>query len=472
MSSGDIGSYHILRKLGEGGMGTVYLGEHALLGRKAAIKVLHPHLSLQPEIVQRFFNEARAASAIADPGIVQIFDFGHAENGAAYLVMELFDGESLDKRLERLGRLPWPDALRICRQLATSLAAAHAHGIVHRDLKPDNVFLVRDAEVLGGERAKILDFGIAKLVDERAGGVKTRAGMVMGTPPYMSPEQCRGAGEVDHRSDIYSLGCVLFHLLTGRPPFDREGFGELYAAHLTEAPPRPSQLVPELPPEVDAVVLRCLAKAPDARFASMSELADALAWAGHGAVGAPALAGHASPQAPTQLAYATGSTPAPGYVTPAPLSSRPPGPTTLGASAGQAQTSPPTLPAVTPRRAWWIAALGLAAATVAAIAVLATRSGGEAPSTVPAGEAGRGAGPLVEPDAAPDAAPGPPAIDASVVPDAPIDAGPLDASLPDAAAPVASPPTTPVRPPRPPRPRPPACDRTVDLDCDGIPDVR
>jgi serine/threonine protein kinase len=235
-----IGSYKIVKKLGEGGMGVVYLAEHSLLGRKAAIKVLLPELSSRQDIVNRFFNEARAATAIADGGIVQIFDFGYHSDGSAYIVMEFLDGEALDVRLQRLRAFPVVDGLRIIRQVAASLAAAHSMGIVHRDLKPENIFLVRDHEVAGGERAKILDFGIAKLADDHPGKIKTHAGALMGTPVYMSPEQCRGAGEVDHRSDVYALGCVMFHLLVGRPPFDHEGLGEILAAHLREPPPAPS----------------------------------------------------------------------------------------------------------------------------------------------------------------------------------------------------------------------------------------
>ncbi|MBZ0233288.1 MAG: serine/threonine protein kinase, partial [Deltaproteobacteria bacterium] len=271
-----LGSYTIVDRLGEGGMGVVYAAEHALLGRRAAIKVLLPDLSRRAEVVERFFNEARAMTSIGDAGVVQVFDFGHAPDGCAYIVMELLDGESLDDRLRRTGPLPARIALRIARQIATSLAAAHARGIIHRDLKPENIFLVRDAEAMDGERPKILDFGIAKLSEDNNRS-KTRTGTFLGTPLYMSPEQCRGAGEVDARSDVYALGCVLFHLVAGRPPFDGAGVGEIVASHLREPAPAPSQVLPGVPASVDAVVARCLAKSPDERFASMSELAQALA---------------------------------------------------------------------------------------------------------------------------------------------------------------------------------------------------
>jgi len=256
-------------------MGAVYLAEHVLLGRKAAIKVLRRELSERPELVQRFFNEARAATAIADPGIVQVFDFGHHVDGSSYLVMELLEGETLDGRLRRLGRLSIGSALRFARQVATSLAAAHGCGIVHRDLKPDNIFLVRDAEVQGGERAKVLDFGIATLAGDldADGGQPT---LVMGTPPYMSPEQCLGTATIDHRSDIYSLGCLLYHTVVGQPPFDSTDDNEVLVMHLSRLPPAPSSMAGEVPPIVDALVAQCLAKSPDHRFQSASDLAAAL----------------------------------------------------------------------------------------------------------------------------------------------------------------------------------------------------
>ncbi|HMG23631.1 MAG TPA: serine/threonine-protein kinase [Kofleriaceae bacterium] len=269
-----IGQYRIIRKIGAGGMGLVYLGEHTLLGRRAAVKTLLPTVAANREIVERFFNEARATSAIADPGVIQVFDFGYHVDGTAYIVMELLEGEALSARLDRLGALPLGDALRFTRQVAGSLAAAHARDIVHRDLKPENIFLVRDAEAQGGERTKIIDFGICKM---GAGDpMLTEVGAMIGTPVYMSPEQCRGSGEVDPRSDIYAFGCLLFHLLTGRPPFLGEASGDLIVAHLEEEPPPPSRYAPELPLAVDALVLRCLAKAPGDRFASMTELQAAL----------------------------------------------------------------------------------------------------------------------------------------------------------------------------------------------------
>ncbi len=271
-----IGQYRIEKQIGIGGMGLVYLGVHALIGRRAAIKTLLPKHSINPAVVERFFNEARAASAIADPGVVQIYDFGYHVDGTAYIVMELLEGEPLSARIQRAGRLSITDALRIARQGAGSLGAAHACGVVHRDLKPENIYLVRDAEALGGERTKILDFGICKLGDGGSASKLTEVGTTIGTPPYMSPEQCRGDGLVDHRSDIYAFGCLMFEMLTGRVLFDAETPVDFLVAHLREDPPAPSEYVADLPPAIDALVLRCLAKLPDARFQSMAELQAAI----------------------------------------------------------------------------------------------------------------------------------------------------------------------------------------------------
>jgi hypothetical protein len=430
MIGSTIGGYRLVSQLGEGGMGAVYLGEHLLLGRGAAIKVLLPALSARQDVVHRFFNEARAVTAIADPGIVQVFDFGYHVDGSAFLVMELLDGEPLDARLRRHGRLPAVDALRIARQLATSLGAAHARGIVHRDLKPENVFLVADREVAGGERVKVLDFGIAKLTAEAPRGARTMVGVLMGTPVYMSPEQCRGALELDHRSDVYALGCVLFHLLVGRPPFVGDGVGDIIAAHLRESAPAPSVLVAGLTPDVDAIVLRCLAKAPEGRFPSMLDVAAALGGALQRLAPGPLSGAHAVP-------YLAGTTPAP--VTGAP--------TTLGGSAVAVGPQPS-------RRGG--AAVGIAIAAIAAVALAA--------ALWPSAER-----------AAPE-----PAVVA--VADAPVDAG-VDAGAPDALVAAGAPDRVPADPAaaatidagaRRPIRRVPAdarCSR-CDLDCDGIPEER
>jgi len=267
-----VGTYRIVSLLGAGGMGAVWLAEHTVLGRRVAIKFLHADVSQNPAVVERFFAEARAATRIADPGIVVVYDFGWHTDGSAYIVMEHLGGESVATRL-RSGRFSVTDAVRVVQQSAMAMAVAHATGIIHRDLKPDNIFLVPDPAVVAGERIKILDFGIAKLVgDEHGNPTRTRTGAIMGTPTYMSPEQCRGAGDIDHRTDIYALGCVLFHLLTGRVPFFASTPGDMIAAHLREAPLPPSALVPEVPYAIDAIVIRCLAKTAEDRYATMTEL--------------------------------------------------------------------------------------------------------------------------------------------------------------------------------------------------------
>jgi serine/threonine-protein kinase len=268
-----LGNYLILEQIGEGGMGVVYVGRHEKLGQRVIVKVLRPELSSEADVVQRFFNEAQAAAAIQHPGIAQVFDVGTANDGHAYIVMELLKGETLAERLKER-RLDAEACCRIGRQIANVLSATHAAGITHRDLKPDNLFLVPDAEVVGGERVKVLDFGIAKLTGDSR--VKTSLGVAMGTPRYMSPEQCRSASLADARSDIYSLGCVLFKMACGRPPFIEKDMVELMTAQLSEPPPDPLHLVPDLPPELSRLILRMLEKEPGARPQTMLDVSHAL----------------------------------------------------------------------------------------------------------------------------------------------------------------------------------------------------
>jgi serine/threonine-protein kinase len=256
-------------------MGTVYAAEHTLLGRAAAIKVLLPHLSQDQDVVTRFFNEARAATAIRHPGIIEVYDFGWTPEGAAFIVMEHLQGETLSRRSER-GRFGWQAALSVVRQIAGALAAAHAKGIIHRDLKPDNIFMVLDPEVPGGERIKLLDFGIAKLAGEPSSTVNvTEAGTVMGTPKYMAPEQCRGVA-VDHRADLYARGCIMFELCSGRPPFVGEGTGDVLAAHIHVPPPSLASLSIDVPREVEDLIQQQLAKSPSQRLANAETLIRAI----------------------------------------------------------------------------------------------------------------------------------------------------------------------------------------------------
>jgi serine/threonine protein kinase len=273
-----IGSYEVRALLGRGGMGAVFLGEHTVIGRKAAIKVLKPEFAANPILVRRFLNEARATNAIRHPGIVDVIDVGTLPGDVPYLVMEYLQGESLAQRLTQLGRFPVSQAVAVICQTASAVGAAHEQGIIHRDLKPENLFLIPDPLQAGRERVKVLDFGIAKL---RAGlspnTVDTRTGYLLGTPSYMSPEQCRGIhDEIDHRSDIYSLGILLYEMLCGVTPFVSSGFGDVLLMHMTEAPLPPSARNTLVPPAVEQVILRALAKKPEDRFQTMRDMRAAL----------------------------------------------------------------------------------------------------------------------------------------------------------------------------------------------------
>jgi serine/threonine-protein kinase len=272
----EIGSYKLVSKIGEGGMGEVYIGEHLMLRRRVAVKLLLKEFQKEESVVKRFINEARATSQIVHPGIVQIFDFGKTPDGAVYMIMELLEGETLLAHARKRGKLPVKDAVSIARQMAEALGAAHKHQVVHRDLKPENIFLVPDDAAPNGQRVKILDFGIAKMLDPAVSAPHTKTGSILGTPIYMSPEQCIAAPKIDHRADLYALGCVFFHLLCGRPPFDVAGIGELLGAHVYTPPPVPSTLAPFVPAAIDAVVLKLLQKKADDRYASTVELVAAL----------------------------------------------------------------------------------------------------------------------------------------------------------------------------------------------------
>jgi len=258
-----VGSYRIDAKIGEGGMGDVYLGVHDLMGKRVAIKVLRPEHSENADVIERFFREARAIALLSHPGAVDVYDTGRLDDGRAYIVMALLEGEDLRHRIQR-APLEFADQLSIARQIAETLAAAHDKGIIHRDLKPDNVFLTP------GGRVKILDFGVAKLVDQ-AVSLKTKTVAILGSPPYMSPEQCRGAGFVDHRSDVYALGCLMFEMACRRPPFVCKGFGDFLIAHCFEAPPAPSTLV-AIDPAYQRIILKALSKKPEERQQTMAEV--------------------------------------------------------------------------------------------------------------------------------------------------------------------------------------------------------
>ena len=258
-----VGEYRIEGKIGEGGFGAVYKAVHPVIGKAAAIKVLGWDFSSNPEMVSRFVAEARAVNQIHHKNIIDVFAFGRMPDGRQYYVMELLSGQSLDEHRKEKGCLSIEEAMPILRGVVRALGAAHAGGIAHRDLKPENVFLLFDED--GGVMPKLIDFGIAKLLgDEGAAGHKTRTGTPMGTPYYMSPEQCRGKN-VDHRTDIYSLGVLIHVLLTGKKPFDGESVMDILLKHLTDAPPRLSATLPHVPKALDDALGALLEKDPGKR---------------------------------------------------------------------------------------------------------------------------------------------------------------------------------------------------------------
>jgi serine/threonine protein kinase len=264
-----VGNFEIISALGKGGMGAVYLAQQKSIKTKVAIKVLQGDISTNTTHVQRFFNEAVAVSQIHHSGIVKIFDVGFHSGGQAYLVMEYLQGETLTSRIKSRTRLGIGMVADFGRQIASVLDATHNAGITHRDLKPDNIYLVRDAELVNGERVKILDFGIAKLAVPAGptGGPRMTSlnASSIGTPNYMSPEQWHSLAEADWRTDAYALGCVAFEMACGRPPFIGESMTDVCAQHLGEPPPVPSKLVPGLPPALDHLIARLLEKEPEAR---------------------------------------------------------------------------------------------------------------------------------------------------------------------------------------------------------------
>ncbi len=230
------GSFKAVATLGAGTMGEVFLAEHQRIERRAAIKVLVPEGTRNADMMRRFFIEARAISLIRHPGIVEVYDCDVHRNGRAYIVMEYLDGESLASRLEKTRALPWTTACRIARLVADAIGAAHEKKIIHRDLKPGNVFLLGGADWPQPAEVKVLDFGVAKLLEgDDAGGPATTAGHILGTPEYMSPEHCSGA-RVDHRSDIYSLGCMLFEMVAGTPIFSAASVRDLLTAQKFRTP--------------------------------------------------------------------------------------------------------------------------------------------------------------------------------------------------------------------------------------------
>ncbi|RKG61003.1 serine/threonine protein kinase [Corallococcus sp. AB011P] len=266
----EFGRFRIVRELGRGGMGTVFLAEHALIQKRVAIKVLHAHLAQAPELVARFLSEARTLTLVQHENVVTLYDLD-SRDGRPYLVMEYLEGDSL----ANFARGPMAPALVVdlMSQVCDALGAAHSHGIVHRDLKPANVFLVPSPS--GKQRVKLLDFGIAKLLSRPAGEMTTEVGVLLGTPEFMAPEQC-GDGIVDARSDLYAAGVLAYLLLTGQVPFYGRTAAEILVGHLQKEPVPPHELNPAVPEPLSRVLLRALAKRPEHRFASAAELRAAL----------------------------------------------------------------------------------------------------------------------------------------------------------------------------------------------------
>jgi tRNA A-37 threonylcarbamoyl transferase component Bud32 len=268
-----VGSFRIQRLLGLGGMGAVYLAEHPVIGNKVAIKFLHDSLAQDPDTVWRFYQEARAAHVVGHENIVSIYDLNLLPPKRYYMVMEYLEGETLSQRLQH-GAMPVETALRVLIQLCDALEAAHAAGVVHRDLKPDNIFLVDRR----GQKdfVKLVDFGIAKLREGGSARSTTRVGMLIGTPEYMSPEQCEGR-PVDARSDLYALGIIAFRLATGRLPFQPPNLTAMLIAQIQQPPPAPRSIEPSVDERLEQVILKALAKAPEDRFQSAGSFGVALA---------------------------------------------------------------------------------------------------------------------------------------------------------------------------------------------------
>src|SRR5262245_47879200 len=311
--------YYLESKLGVGGMGTVYRARRLLIGDMVAVKVLQPDQMADPQAVERFRREAQTAARLKHPNVATVYDFGVSREGLNYLVMELAEGESLRNLVVRQGTLAETDAAEIIRQVCAALAEAHRQGVVHRDIKPDNILV---ETIPSGLQVKVLDFGIAALRDVNAGRL-TRTGAVVGTPHYMSPEHCLGE-ELDGRSDIYSLGIVLFEMLTGVVPFDSPTPTAIVVKHVNDPPPPPRTLNPNISPAVESVTLRALEKRREARPQTAGEMAREL-------IAAASSAGPGSPR-PAMVA-------APETITPAPITT----PITREAVAPESNSSAATL---------------------------------------------------------------------------------------------------------------------------------
>jgi serine/threonine-protein kinase len=276
---GDViaGKYKVVRMLGRGGMGAVYLAQHEILRQPVAVKLLLPEIAKDHEAVTRFLNEARAAARIRNEHVAQVMDVGDLPNGSAYLVLEYLEGKDLAVLVEEKGQLGITEAVDYTLQALEAVAEAHALGIVHRDLKPANLYLAKRRD--GTPLVKVLDFGISKATNPMAepgttGVTNTKA--ILGSPGYMSPEQVKSSKKVDARSDLWSMGVILYRLLTDEPPFDGETLGEIFAAIIEGPPPPPREYRPEIPEALERVIMKCLERDREKRWSNCAELAAAL----------------------------------------------------------------------------------------------------------------------------------------------------------------------------------------------------
>lgn len=282
------GRYRLERLLGQGGMGSVWAGRHITLDRRVAVKFIHPYLASSAEALRRFEIEAKAAAKIKSRYAVVVFDHGVTESGQPFIVMEYLEGESLEQRLNRVGRLGLDELTTIVQQAGEALTAAHEQGIIHRDLKPDNIFLAREREAgAHGYVVKLVDFGIAKLVEDDAaiGASATQAGAVLGTPHFMSPEALTASSPVTRASDVWSLGACVFTAAVGRVPFEGDAIGDVVLKVCAAPMPVPSKLAPELPRVFDEWFKKACAREVSARFSSVREavlaFSDLQAWEQH-----------------------------------------------------------------------------------------------------------------------------------------------------------------------------------------------